>query len=126
MSKTVAIIGASNDRNKYSNKALRAYIDKGWTVYPVNPNLQEVEGIPCYKSIEEVPEPIDRISIYVPPQIGINLLPAIAKKKHNELYINPGAESNELMQKASELGLSPIYACSIIAVGSHPSSYPNK
>ncbi|HOV34027.1 MAG TPA: CoA-binding protein [Candidatus Hydrogenedens sp.] len=125
MSKTVAIIGASNNRNKYSNKAVRAYLDKGWTVYPVNPNLQEVEGISCYKSIEEVPEPIDRISVYVPPQIGINLLPVIARKKHNELYINPGAENNTLIQKAYELGLLPIYACSIIAIGSHPSSYPN-
>lgn len=125
MNQTVAIIGASSNRNKYSNKAVRAYIEKGWTVYPVNPNLQEVEGIPCYKSIEDVPEPIDRISIYVPPSIGINLLPAIARKKYNELYINPGAEDDKFMQKAKELALSPIYACSIIAIGSHPSFFPD-
>ena len=126
MPKTVAIIGASADRNKYSNKAIRAYIAKGWTVYPVNPNIKEIEGIPCYKSIEDVPEPIDRISVYVPPQIGKTLLPSIARKKHNELYINPGAEDEELMQKATQLGLNPIYACSIIAIGSHPSSFSEK
>lgn len=126
MTKTVAIIGASADRSKYSNKAIRAYLSKGWIVYPVNPNLIEIEGIPCYKSIEDVPDPIDRISIYVPPQIGKILLPTIAKKKHNELYINPGAEDAELIQKATELGLNPIYACSIIAIGSHPSSLSNK
>ncbi len=126
MSKSVAIIGASADRNKYSNKAIRAYISQGWTVYPVNPNLTEIEGIPCYKSIEDVPEPIDRISVYVPPQIGKTLLPSIAKKKHTELYINPGAEDEELIQQAQNLGLNPIYACSILAIGSHPSHFPNQ
>jgi predicted CoA-binding protein len=126
MPKTVAIIGASANREKYSNKALRAYLSKGWTVYPVNPNLTEIEGIPCYKSIEDVPEPIDRISVYVPPHIGKSLLPSIAQKKHSELYINPGAEDEELMQKAKELGLNPIYACSIIAIGAKPSSFPDQ
>lgn len=126
MSKTVVIIGASADRSKYSNKAIRAYLARGWTVYPVNPNLTEIEGVPCYKSIEDVPDPIDRISVYVPPQIGKILLPSIAKRKHNELYVNPGAEDEELMQRASELGLKPIYACSIIAIGSHPSSFSEK
>ncbi len=126
MSKSVAIIGASADRNKYSNKAIRAYISQGWMVYPVNPNLTEIEGIPCYKSIEDVPEPIDRISVYVPPQIGKALLPSIAKKKHTELYINPGAENEELIQQAQNLGLNPIYACSILAIGSHPSHFPNQ
>ncbi len=126
MSKSVAIIGASADRNKYSNKAIRAYISQGWMVYPVNPNLTEIEGIPCYKSIEDVPEPIDRISVYVPPQIGKTLLPSIAKKKHTELYINPGAENEELIQQAQNLGLNPIYACSILAIGSHPSHFPNQ
>ncbi|MCX8064040.1 MAG: CoA-binding protein, partial [Candidatus Hydrogenedentes bacterium] len=115
MPKTVAIIGASADPTKYSNKAIKAYRAQGWTVYPVNPNLDEVEGLPCYKSIEDVPEPIDRISVYVPPAIGKQLLHSIAKKKHTELYINPGAEDTELIELAKSLDLNPIYACSILA-----------
>ncbi len=116
MSKSVAIVGASADRSKYSNKAIHSYLEQGWTVYPVNPNLDEVEGLPCYKSIEDVPEPIDRISVYVPPSVGKQILPQIAKKKHSELYINPGAEDEELMELAQKLGLNPIYACSILAL----------
>ena len=120
MPKTVAIIGASADRSKYSNKAIHSYLAQGWKVYPVNPNLDEVEGLPCYKSIEDVPEPIDRISVYVPPAIGKQILPLIAKKKHSELYINPGAEDEELMVLAKNLGLNPIYACSILALRNQP------
>lgn len=53
--KTVAIIGASNDPRKFGNKAVRAFLQQGFTVYPVNPNEAEVEGIEAYKSIRDVP-----------------------------------------------------------------------
>jgi len=53
--KTVAVIGASNDRNKYGNKALRAFVQHGYTVYPVNPNETEIEGLPAFKTISDIP-----------------------------------------------------------------------
>ncbi len=65
--KTVAIIGASNDRSKYGNKAVRAYLQQGYTVYPVNLNQPEIEGLPAFKSIRDVPVRPQRISVYVPP-----------------------------------------------------------
>ena len=43
--RTVAIVGASADRRKFGNKAVRAYLRQGWKVYPVNPNRDEIEGI---------------------------------------------------------------------------------
>mgnify|MGYP003466366589 CR=1 FL=1 len=67
--KTVAIIGASSNREKWGNKAVRAFKDGGWTVYPVNPKAAEVEGLPSFARIEDVPMPLDRISMYVPPQM---------------------------------------------------------
>ncbi len=119
---TVAIIGASNNRKKYSNKALRAYLLSGYKVYPVNPKEEIVEGIKSYKSILDIEDNIDRVTLYVPPQVGIKLMDDIAKKGTKELYINPGAESDELVEKAKKLGLNPILACSILAIGMNPDS----
>lgn len=117
---SIAVIGASADRAKYGNKAVRAYVSMGWTVYPVNPKLSEVEGLPCFSSISEVPTAPDFASLYVPPAVGIGLLPAIAKAGVKKVYVNPGAESMELIEEAERLGLEPIVACSIRALGLAP------
>ncbi|HGE72663.1 TPA: CoA-binding protein [Candidatus Poribacteria bacterium] len=118
--KTVAVIGASNDRRKYSNKAVRAYILRGFKVYPVNPNEDTVEGLKAYKSILDIPDEIDRATFYVLPKVGIKIIEEVAKKGVKELYLNPGTESDELVDKAKKLGLNPILACSILAVGLDP------
>lgn len=116
----VAVVGASRDRRKYGNRAVRAYLAQGWTVYPINPNATEVEGLEAYRSVLEVPGPIDRVTLYVPPEIGVRVLEEIARKGVKELYVNPGAESEELMRRAQELGLEPVYACSVLAIGVDP------
>lgn len=126
MSKTIAIIGASTDRRKYGNKAVRAFVDGGWTVYPVNPKEAEVEGVKAYASIADVPEPIDRVSMYVPPAVGMTMLDAIAAKEPGEVYFNPGSESDEVLEAASAKGLTPIAACSIVNIGRTPAQYPDE
>jgi predicted CoA-binding protein len=123
---SVAIIGASQDRRKYGNKAVRAYRDNGYRVYPINPNEDEVEGLRAYPSIEAVPDEIDYVSLYVPPAVGIKLLPAIAAKSPKELWLNPGSESDELVEAAADLHLRTILACSIVAVGRSPSEFPDR
>jgi hypothetical protein len=124
--RTVAIIGASQDRRKFGNKAVRAYAAKGWTIYPVNPRASEVEGAAAYPSIESVPTPLDAVALYVPPTVGLELLPAIAAKQPRELWINPGAESDELTAKAKALGLRPILGCSILSLGMSPQQFPDE
>lgn len=118
---TVAVIGASNDRAKFGNKAVRAYIRQGYTVYPVNPSQTQIEGLKAYASVRDVPGKIDRIAMYVPPEVGIKLLPEIVDAKPAEFFVNPGAESEELMEKAYALGLEPILACAIADIGDSPS-----
>ncbi len=118
--KTVAIIGASNDRRKYGNKAVRAYRRQGYTVYPVNPKEPEVEGLPAFKSIKDIPVRPARTSVYVPPQVLIKLLPDIAARGCNELWLNPGTESPEVLAEAERLKLNVVQACSILDVGESP------
>lgn len=124
---TVAIIGASNDRRKYGNISVRAHLQQGYEVYPVNPNLSEVEGLKAYPSVTDVPvEQLDRISMYVPPHVGITLLEEIQRKGAREVWFNPGSESDELLGRAEELGLPVILACSIVALGTSPAAFPNE
>jgi uncharacterized protein len=119
---TVAILGASADRSKFGNKAVRAFLARGFTVYPVNPKGGEVEGLPVYKSLAEIPaeEKLDRISVYLPPAIGLKTLPEIVARGTSELWLNPGSESEELVAAAEQQGLNVIQACSIVAVGMSP------
>ncbi len=118
--KTIAIIGASNDRSKYGNKAVRAYRLRGYTVYPVNPKETEIEGLPAFKSILDVPERPHLISVYLPPPVLLKVLPDIATKGCDELWLNPGTESEAVLTEAALRNLNVIQACSIVAVGISP------
>jgi uncharacterized protein len=122
--KSVAVVGASADRSKYGNKAVRAFRDAGWTVFPINPTQKEVEGMTAYADLDAVPVPsVDQVSLYVPPNIGINLLDQVARKAPAVVWLNPGSESPELVARAEALGLNVIEACSIIGAGRNPGNY---
>lgn len=121
---TVAVIGASTNPEKFGNRAVRAYIAQGWTVYPVNPSETTIEGLSVYRSIRDVPQPVDRVSLYLPPHVGITILEDIAAIRPGEVYVNPGSESPELIERAQELGLTTIQACSIIDSGRAPAPSP--
>jgi predicted CoA-binding protein len=118
---TVAILGASADRSKFGNKSVRAHQQQGFTVYPVNPKADVIEGLAAYKSLADVPAgKLDRISVYLPPPVGMALLPEIAARGCDELWLNPGSDSDELVAAAREKGLNVIQACSIVDVGVSP------
>ena len=123
---SIAIVGASADRSKYGNKATRAFVQGGWTVYPVNPKADRVEGIQAYTRLADVPEPIDRISLYVPPAVGLAMIEEIAAKNPGELFLNPGSESEALVEAARAHGLNPIQACSIVNIGLRPDMFPDE
>lgn len=119
----IAVIGASTDRRKFGNKAVRAFRKQGYTVVAVNPRESVVEGEPAYASVLDYPGDIDEASMYLPPAAGLRVLDEIARKKISTVWLNPGAESDEVVRRAHELGLRPIVACSILGVGETPADY---
>ena len=121
--KTVAIIGASANRKKFGNKSVRAHLKKGWQVFPINLKADKIEGLDCFKNIQEINKKINRVSLYLHPDQGIRLLEDIAKVNPEELYINPGASSEKLINKAKKLNLNVIEACSIVDIGEQPINY---
>jgi len=121
--KTVIVVGASIDREKFGNKSVRAHQAGGWQVYPVNPKGGAIEGLASYTSVADVPGPVDRVSMYVPPHVGLTLLDEIAAKQPEEFFLNPGSESEELIEAARAKGLDPLTACSIVDLGMSPSQF---
>ena len=122
---SVAVIGATNDRRKFGNKAVRAYLENEYKVFPVNPREETIEGIKAFHSVEEIPEPVEFVSMYVPPAVGIKMLEAIAKIAPQEVWLNPGSESDDLIEAAADLKLRVVVACSITALGMDPEDIPD-
>jgi len=121
--KKAAVIGGVHDRNKFANKALRAFLQAGYMVYPVHPAHAAVEGLVCHPSITQIPEKPHIISIYVGPDILKKILHDIAQRGCDELWLNPGTSSPEILREAKELGLRPVETCSILALGFSPAQF---
>ncbi|MCR4335999.1 MAG: CoA-binding protein [archaeon] len=120
--KTIAILGASAKKEKFGNKCVRAYKQLGWKIFPINPNEKEIEGIKCYSSIKEILEKPDRVSIYLHSQITLSLIPELKEAGIQEVMLNPGAESDELISELKKNNITPIKVCSIRIEGIDPDS----
>ena len=120
MNKVVAVIGASSNRNKFGNRAVRAFQQQGYTVVPINPHEATVEGLTAYASVLDVPGAIDMASFYLPPEIGLQVIEDVARNGIPEVWLNPGAESDELLAEAERLHLSTVQACAIVDIGERP------
>ena len=118
--KVVAVIGASSNRGKYGNRAVRAFRRQGYTVVPISLSETEVEGLKAYRSVLEVPGRVDMATFYVPPEIGLRVIDEVARKQIPEVWLNPGTESEALVRRARELHIEPVLACSIVGIGEDP------
>jgi predicted CoA-binding protein len=121
--KTVAVIGASNNRAKFGNKALRSFRNNGYKVIPINPTETEVEGEKAYVSVLDYEGPIDEATFYVTPRVGERVLDEMLKKGIAKIWLNPGADGPNVVARAKALGLNAVRACSILAIGDSPSRY---
>ena len=124
---SVAIVGASSDRRKFGNKAVRAHVQAGFDVYPIHPSEGTVEGLPAFRTVAEVPlDRLDRVTLYVPAAVGLQLLEGLAAKPCGMLILNPGTETPEVVARAKELGLNVITGCSILSAGVTPEMFPDE
>ena len=123
MALTVAVIGASKNRRKFGNKALRAFREQGYRVVPIHPAVAEVEGEKAYASVLDYPGTIDEATLYVQADVGMRVLDEIARKGIPVVWLNPGADEPQVVVRARSLGLETRVACSILAIGDSPIRY---
>jgi len=122
--KTIAVLGASRHREKYGNKCVRAYLSAGWQVFPVHPDETEIEGLPVYARLADVPGELERISVYLPPAKTLEMLGEIAAKGAGEVWLNPGSADARVLDEARRRGLPAVPGCSIVDIGLSPARLP--
>lgn len=121
---SVAILGASSNRTKFGNKAVRAFHECGWEVFPVNPRETSIEGLACLPGADALPAGLDVVSAYLPPAVLVAELKIVAQNGCSELWLNPGTDTDEVIAEARRLGLRVIQDCSILRLGRRPQDYP--
>ncbi len=121
---TAAIVGASRDRRKFGNKSLRAHLAAGYRVLPVNLHESEIEGLAAWPALADLPEPVERISVYLPPETTRRLLPEIAAAGAREVFFNPGSADASVLAEARALGIPAQARCSIVDLGLSPADFP--
>lgn len=123
--KTIAVLGASKDHTKFGNKCVRAYKDAGWQVFPVNlGSADPIEGLTAFRKLTDIPADLDRISVYLPPPVTLELLGDIAAKGAREVWFNPGSADSRVLDEARRQGIAARPGCSIVDIGVSPSQYP--
>lgn len=119
----VAVVGASRDRRKYGNKAVRAFRRAGFEVVPITTAAGAVEGLRAYPSVLDVAGRIDIATVYLDPADGEAVIEDIARKGIEKVWLNPGADGPGVVARARALGIEPILDCSIVAIGESPACY---
>jgi predicted CoA-binding protein len=111
---TVVVLGASPKPERYSNRAVKNLADKGHRVLPVHPLSAEIHGQACYKSLADINEAIDTLTLYVGPGKSSEMTEAILGLKPQRIIMNPGAENDELERDAQAQGVEVIRGCTLV------------
>lgn len=107
-SKAFGVAGASRDREKYGNKVLRAYLQKGLTALPVHPKETEIEGCATVASVADLPDEVQSLSVITPPPVTEKIVEAAAQKGIKNIWMQPGAESPAAIAAARAHGMNVI------------------
>jgi predicted CoA-binding protein len=111
---TVAVLGASNNPDRYSNMAVRRLREAGHRVIPVNPSLEEIEGLAVAKSLGEVKDPVDTLTLYVGPQRSTPMIGDILRLAPKRVIFNPCTESPELAAALDQASIPHVEACTLV------------
>ncbi|WXR61698.1 CoA-binding protein [Peptostreptococcaceae bacterium AGR-M142] len=103
------VVGVTQDQDKFGYKIFKRLKAKGFTVYGVNPKYDEIDGEKIYKSILEIDDDIDCVSMVVSPKISIKVIDEIVKSNINYVWFQPGAFDEEVLDKSKQNKLEIVY-----------------
>lgn len=106
--KAFAVVGASEDPNKYGHMCYASLINRGLNAYPVNPKAKTILGNPAYPNLAALPEKAQSLSIITPPQVTEKVIGEAIAAGIKNVWMQPGAESPAAIKKAEKAGLNVI------------------
>jgi hypothetical protein len=122
---TVLVIGASAERAKFGNKAVRAHRQAGWRVVPMHRSEPEIEGLRAVRRWSEAGvERFTRVTVYLPAAVSRTMLAELAAIPCDEMWLNPGADAAEVVAGLRALGAPVVVGCSILDLGLAPGQFP--
>ena len=104
-----ALYGMSRKGNKFGNKVYKNLTAKGYRLFPIHPETDSIDGIPCWPNLAMLPEEVDGAVIVVPPEQTERIVGDIANNGIKRVWMQPGAESAHAIQYCEEYGISVIY-----------------
>jgi predicted CoA-binding protein len=107
--KRFAVIGASDNPEKYGNRIIKNLKARGYEVFPVNPRLKEVEGLVCYATISDIPYLVDVVDFVVPPAVTAEVLKQCVALGIKRVWLQPGSESEAAIAYCRENNLQVVY-----------------
>lgn len=114
----VAVLGASPKEDRFSFKAVRMLKEHGFVPIPVHPAGPTVDGIPAVKSLEDIAEPVDTVTMYIGPDKSGDELERIIQLKPRRVIFNPGAENEEIAYKLEAAGVEVVRNCTLVMLRS--------
>ncbi len=110
----VAVLGASTNEERYSFKAVQMLKEANHTPVPVHPKGHVVDGITSMKSLADITEPVDTLTVYVNDKISSAEYDNIKKLAPRRVVFNPGAENDDLGKKLENDGVEVVRACTLV------------
>lgn len=114
--KNWAVVGASQDPSRYGHTIVKRLNDSGYNVLPVSPKYEDIDGIKAYPTLSDISTTVDVVNFVVNPGIGIKILDEVIKLGIKRIWIQPGAESDALIEKAKTNGIEVIEACILVVL----------
>lgn len=107
--KVWAVVGATNNVEKFGYKIFKFMQDYGLEVYPVNPGITDINGIKCYPSLKDLPKKPEAVDVVVPSRVGEQVVRDCAELGINNVWLQPGADADNVINAAKQLGLNVVY-----------------
>ncbi|MCX7016235.1 MAG: CoA-binding protein [Candidatus Sumerlaeota bacterium] len=104
-----AVAGVSSNERKYGTKVFRDLRRAGRRVYGLNPRLAQLDGETVYPDVASLPETPEALVLVVPPAIGLAIVEQAARRGAQRVWMQPGADSPELIERCQALGLEAVY-----------------
>lgn len=114
---TVAVLGASPKPDRFSFKAVRKLKQHGFKPIPVHPAGHAVDGVPGVKSLDDLPETPDTLTVYVNAKISDSERDRILRLKPRRVIFNPGADNPGLAEILKRNGIQVVHACTLVMLG---------